>query len=909
MNVINSEVLVAYSLCSRKAYLLMCTKERGELHEYEQLLKENELINQQKFLAILKHNHSDVYPYSIANVKDGHEFLIDAQLVADNKLQANCPILTRVKNLNYEPTIFIGTHTLTSKDKLVLMFIGHVLTKIQGNPPEMGCIVNLDGKSHRFKLRETYKALIPLLEPLQEWLNQPSLEEPPVILNKHCPVCQFRVQCQEKAIREDNLSLLDRVTPKIIRHYEKKGIFTIKQLSYLFKPRKRNKRARKPPAITHNIELQALAIRTGKIYLQELPILTRQEIELYLDIEGLPDQNLHYLIGLLVCERNSVSYHSFWANSIEDEGGMWREFLTFLAQYPDAPIYHYGSYEIRVIKALIKRYNTDSQTLINRLININKIIYGKVYFPVYSNRLKEVSNFIGATWTSPDASGLQSIVWRYNWEKTQDNRYKSTLLIYNKEDCLALKLLVDELTKIQHSADTLSEIDFADKRKHNSTETSQDIHSKFEAIIKFSHFDYDQKKISFQDNLRKHESDQDKRERQKRAAHKSNQKRERARNKVRKVVHVSRGEVCPKCGHEPLRPIEKVAKRTIIDLVLTKNGIKKTLVQYVGTQGYCIKCSQISSPPDISKYAKSQLYGNGFKAWVIYQRIAMRLPYNAIAQSTEAYFGEKISCGRLAELIKEMGQHYAETERLIVQHLLKSPFIHADETEISIVGINQYVWVFTDGKYVFLKLTETREANIVHEFLAEYKGILISDFYPGYDSVQCRQQKCWVHLLHDLNDDLRENPFNQELETFVLAVKDLIIPIMETIQKYGLKKRYLSKFSKEVEKFYQKMITDKNYKSDLTVKYQKRFIRYRESLFTFLEQDGIAWHNNTAERAIRPVTKQRAISGSFYASVMSGYLVLLGIRQACRFQDKSFFKFLFSGETDLDQFELRKRKR
>jgi hypothetical protein len=61
--------------------------------------------------------------------------------------------------------------------------------------------------------------------------------------------------------------------------------------------------------------------------------------------------------------------------------------------------------------------------------------------------------------------------------------------------------------------------------------------------------------------------------------------------------------------------------------------------------------------------------------------------------------------------------------------------------------------------------------------------------------------------------------------------------------------------------------------------------------------------------AIRHVAKQRAISTSFHASVMKNYLVLLGIKQACRFQGKSFFKFLFSGETDLDAFDARKRKR
>jgi len=163
--------------------------------------------------------------------------------------------------------------------------------------------------------------------------------------------------------------------------------------------------------------------------------------------------------------------------------------------------------------------------------------------------------------------------------------------------------------------------------------------------------------------------------------------------------------------------------------------------------------------------------------------------------------------------------------------------------------------------------------------------------------------------VRNLNDDLLESPFDTEFEIFVLEVKDFIIPIMEKVQTYGLKRRNLAKFKVEIDKFYKKVVIDKYYRSYLTIKYQKLFARYQDSLFTFLEQDDIPWHNNTAERAIRHVAKQRAISTSFHASVMKNYLVLLGIKQDCRFQGKSFFKFLFSGETDLDNFESRKRKR
>jgi hypothetical protein len=130
------------------------------------------------------------------------------------------------------------------------------------------------------------------------------------------------------------------------------------------------------------------------------------------------------------------------------------------------------------------------------------------------------------------------------------------------------------------------------------------------------------------------------------------------------------------------------------------------------------------------------------------------------------------------------------------------------------------------------------------------------------------------------------------------------------IQHYGLKRRHLHKFEQDVQTFYDKVIRGKSYTSDLVITYQKRFVRYQESLFVFLTADGIPWHNNTAERAIRSFAIQRDISKSpFQDTTTHHYLVLLGIRQTCRFQGKSFFKFLLSGETDLERFETSKRKR
>jgi hypothetical protein len=190
------------------------------------------------------------------------------------------------------------------------------------------------------------------------------------------------------------------------------------------------------------------------------------------------------------------------------------------------------------------------------------------------------------------------------------------------------------------------------------------------------------------------------------------------------------------------------------------------------------------------------------------------------------------------------------------------------------------------------RLTDNRETTVVEELLANYNGVLIADFYPGYDSIQCKQQRCWVHLIRDLNDDLREHPFDREYEAFVLEVRDLIVPMMEAVQKYGLKKRHLQRFVKQVDVFYQRMIIDRKYKSDLVCKYQKRFIRYRDDMFTF-RQDRIPWNNNAAERAIRHFAIQRTYLKAHSRVCPSQLSDLLAIQQACRFQDKSFSNFCF----------------
>ena len=78
-----------------------------------------------------------------------------------------------------------------------------------------------------------------------------------------------------------------------------KGIFTVTQLSYTFRPRRRPKRLRDKREKYHH-SLKALAIREKKIHIVGSPELKIEGTPVYLDVEGLPDRDFYYLIGVRI---------------------------------------------------------------------------------------------------------------------------------------------------------------------------------------------------------------------------------------------------------------------------------------------------------------------------------------------------------------------------------------------------------------------------------------------------------------------------------------------------------------------------------------------------------------------------------------------------------------------------------
>ena len=74
------------------------------------------------------------------------------------------------------------------------------------------------------------------------------------MLNRHCPACEFQHRCHDEAVRQNDLSLLTGMGENEIRSQNRRGIFTVTQLSYTFRPRRKNKRAKDQEPMPHQIQ-------------------------------------------------------------------------------------------------------------------------------------------------------------------------------------------------------------------------------------------------------------------------------------------------------------------------------------------------------------------------------------------------------------------------------------------------------------------------------------------------------------------------------------------------------------------------------------------------------------------------------------------------------------------------------
>ncbi|MBV5260673.1 TM0106 family RecB-like putative nuclease [Synechococcus moorigangaii CMS01] len=327
--------------------------------------------------------------------------------------------------------------------KLVAMLHSFLLTHIQGRSPRLTQLVLRARHPHRVdtelwadKLQETVTNCLNLL--------LPKIEPEVFISRQRCHLCSWYNHCYAIAQTHNHLSLVPGVTPNRYESLQGIGVNTLESLANT-SPKHLGQHLGADIAI--QLQQQARAIVQQEVVWRvnrpnKIQPLPQGAIELFFDIEAEPDRNVDYLLGVyLVDHHNKMEkFYAFVAETLAEEGKIWQEFVTFVAQFPAAPIFHFSPYERDTLHRLGKKYGTapqQLQTIVGRLMDIHQWVTKYLVFPVESYSLKSLANCLGYQWREEGVSGDQTVCWYDQWLETGDRQLLEAIIRYNEDDCRA----------------------------------------------------------------------------------------------------------------------------------------------------------------------------------------------------------------------------------------------------------------------------------------------------------------------------------------------------------------------------------------------------------------------------------------------------------------------------------------
>jgi len=291
-------------------------------------------------------------------------------------------------------------------------------------------------------------------------------------------------------------------------------------------------------------------------------------------------------------------------------------------RFSDYRLYHYGSYDIRALKTMrsqVAACNLENfDRCIENAVNVLPIIYHHYYFPVYSNSLKDVAHSLGFRWECASPNAQQTIVWRHRWEQSKNDRLKKQLLDYNRDDCLALRNVVEFIeTSLNHASgcNDPPEIGPAVVRTDDMLPPhpypqlfgrAESEIPEWNYINECAYFDYQRDRVYIRTNpvLRK-------------IVNRKSRRRS-VRHRLDKTIEIEI-KPCPSCGGEDYvekGPVNKV----VVDLkFMRKGGVKKWIVKYQSRRSRCERCDDSFVPSEFARIPPT--YGHALISWCVYQHV------------------------------------------------------------------------------------------------------------------------------------------------------------------------------------------------------------------------------------------------------------------------------------------------
>lgn len=405
--------------------------------------KQRELISDREDLVeVTAEDPDEAFHQTLTFMREGRQTIFHGVLV-DQHWVGHPDVLEKVEGRSrfgayyYVAVDLKRTRFIRDDHKFQGCFYAELLERIQKVKPVLGYVMTPDKQVLSYAIADFEGAYTLTLDEIEKIIAG---KRPVHFLTSGCKQSPWFSECRQSSEACEDISLLNRVWRQEVNRLKKAGIETISQLA-LLSVMQLEKMA--PDLSAARLEImrdQAIAIHEGRHIIRQSILFPVASTEIFFDIESDPLRDFDYLFGTLMLENGQERYQPFFAQSPKQEQDTWNEFVSFIEQHLDCPIYHYGWFEVEVVKRFSAKYGISSvasDALAQNMIDLLELIRPAVIFPLSFYSLKDIASYLGFHWRAEDASGANSVLWFEEWLKKKTPKLMQKILEYNEDDVRA----------------------------------------------------------------------------------------------------------------------------------------------------------------------------------------------------------------------------------------------------------------------------------------------------------------------------------------------------------------------------------------------------------------------------------------------------------------------------------------
>lgn len=305
---------------------------------------------------------------------------------------------------------------------------------------------------------------------------------------------------------------------------------------------------------------------------------------------------------------------------------------------------------------------------------------------------------------------------------------------------------------------------------------------------------------------------------------------------------------CPDCGGR-LKPTGDTRTRYIEEIP----DVEPEVTEHTIHSDWCPQCKKRVEPKVPDALPNSTL-GNRVLALSAWLHYALGNTLSQIVEVFNFHLQLKISPGGLMQMWYRLQAILYVWYEEIQQEALNAAVLFADETGWRVDGKTNWLWCFTTRDVTYYMIDRSRGSPALAKFfIQEFAGTLVSDFWGAYNAVCCAlRQKCLVHLLRDMEDVDKYKRPSEHWPAFAKKLRRLIGDAIRLWRRQD--ELATEQYQSRRERLHRRLaeLIETPCEDQQAQRLIKRLRRHQGDLFTFLDQPGVPFDNNYAERTIRP---------------------------------------------------------